>query len=78
MPTYVYETLPQGNAKKPVRFEIRQSIHEAPLSKHPETGEPVQRIIAGGVGIITHAAPPPRQNCCGGQGGEGCPCACDN
>jgi hypothetical protein len=26
-------------------FEVRQSIHDAALTKHPETGEPVERVI---------------------------------
>lgn len=51
MPTYVYETIPPGRANKPVkRFEIWQSMKDAPLTKHPETGEPVRRIIIGGIG----------------------------
>jgi len=69
MTTYVYETIPTKPGQKPRRFEVRQSMQEAPLTKHPETGEPVQRIISGGYGIIAQkAAPPPAP--CGGQ------CAC--
>lgn len=79
MPTYIYETIPQKAGQKSKRFEIRQSMHDAPLTQHPETGEPVQRVIAGGIGLITsHASPPPREGCCGGQGGEGCHCMCQN
>ncbi len=44
MVTYVYETLPRPG-KKPRRFEILQSIKDAPLTKHPETGEPIRRCI---------------------------------
>ncbi|MBW7893571.1 MAG: zinc ribbon domain-containing protein [Opitutaceae bacterium] len=69
MTTYVYETIPTKPGQKPRRFEVQQSMQEAPLTKHPETGEPVQRIISGGYGIIAQkAAPPPAP--CGGQ------CAC--
>ncbi|HRJ73501.1 MAG TPA: hypothetical protein PLS03_14850 [Terrimicrobiaceae bacterium] len=53
MPTYIYETVPSKKGTKPKRFEIRQSIKDAPLSRHPETGEPVKRVIAGGVGLLT-------------------------
>ncbi len=56
MPTYVYETLPKKGAK--VRqFEIRQSIKDAALTKHPETGEPIQRVIWGGIGVLTSSSP---------------------
>ena len=52
MPTSVYETVPAagGRAK---RFEISQRMSEAPLTKHPETGEPVRRVISGGLGVLS-------------------------
>ena len=77
MPTYVYETIPQKAGVQPRRFEVRQSIHASPLTRDPETGEPVQRVITAGVGVITHqhAAPPRGGGCCGGEGGCGCHCA---
>ncbi len=53
MPTYVYETIPAKTGAKPTRYEIRQSIKDAALKKHPETGEPVRRVIAGGIGLLT-------------------------
>lgn len=53
MPTYIYETIPSKSGAKPKRYEIRQSIKEAALSKHPETGELVRRVIAGGIGVLT-------------------------
>ncbi len=69
MTTYVYEIIPRKSGTAPQRFEVQQSMHDAPLTKHPETGEPVRRVIAGGFGFIAQkAAPPPRP--CGGQ------CAC--
>ena len=44
MPVYVYETvLPDGSAGE--LFEIAQSIKDPPLTQHPETGEPVRRVI---------------------------------
>ena len=68
MTTYVYETIPSKPGVKPKRFEVRQSMSDAPLTKHPETGEPVKRVIAGGFGFIAQKAePPPRP--CGSQCG---------
>ncbi|PTX98105.1 hypothetical protein DB345_04510 [Spartobacteria bacterium LR76] len=56
MPTYVYETIPAKKGAKPRRFEIRQSIKDAALTHDPESGEPVRRVIAGGVGVLTGAS----------------------
>jgi len=50
MPTYVYEAAESGG--EALRFEIRQSIHDAPLTHHPETGAPVRRVISGGIGFL--------------------------
>ena len=44
MPTYVYATvLPDGSEGE--RFEVLQGINEAPLAVHPESGEPVRRVL---------------------------------
>jgi predicted nucleic acid-binding Zn ribbon protein len=73
MATYIYETT---DPTKPARhFEIQQSMKDAPLAKHPETGEPIRRVITGGYGIMAKggaesAAPAPR----GGSCGTGCGC----
>ena len=53
MPTYVYETIPRKKGATPKRYEIKQSIKDAAFTKHPETGEPIKRIIAGGIGVLT-------------------------
>ena len=46
MPTYVYEIVkPDGTGGD--RFEVLQRISEPPLAAHPETGEPVRRVITG-------------------------------
>jgi hypothetical protein len=47
MVTYVYETLPRAG-KTVRRYEIQQSIKDAPLTKHPTTGEPIRRCIVLG------------------------------
>ena len=52
MPTYVYETVPSDPSQAPVRFEIDQRMRDPALTKHPETGEPVRRVISGGLGFI--------------------------
>ncbi|HGY10672.1 MAG TPA: FmdB family transcriptional regulator [Oceanithermus profundus] len=46
MPTYVYKGLESGEY-----FEVEQSIHDDPLTHHPQTGEPVKRVIQP-VGVI--------------------------
>ena len=49
MPLYVYRIVrPAG--RRPAdegeeTFEVRQSMQDPPLTKHPETGEPVERVI---------------------------------
>jgi len=74
MATYVYETIPQKAGAKPKRFEVQQSMKDAPLTAHPETGEPVKRVIVGGLGFIgsekSHAPTPKASHSCG----SGCGC----
>lgn len=52
MATYVYETIPRRANELPMRFEIIQSMMDTPLTRHPDTGEPVHRIISGGYGLM--------------------------
>ena len=72
MTTYVYQTIPQAPGEEPRHFEFKQSMHDAPLTTHPETGEPVRRVILGGFGILNNAKadrkPAPGGGCCRGQG----------
>lgn len=44
MPIYVYEVIQSDGSPGPT-FEHAQGIKEPPLTEHPETGEPVQRVI---------------------------------
>lgn len=44
MPTYVYEILRNGEESGET-FELVQSIKDAPLTEHPDTGETVRRVI---------------------------------
>lgn len=74
MPTYVYETIPASENEQPVRFEVRQSMNDKPLERHPETGQPVRRVITGGLGVITSqkgGSTPPPSPCAGGACGCG-------
>ncbi len=47
MPTYDYECESCGHS-----FEAFQSMSDAPLSKCPECGKKVRRVIGGGSGVI--------------------------
>ena len=51
MPTYLYETVPEAGAA-PRRFEVRQKFDDPVLDADPETGEPVRRVISGGLGFL--------------------------
>ncbi|MBX3418364.1 MAG: zinc ribbon domain-containing protein [Pirellulaceae bacterium] len=45
MPIYEYEIVfPNGEGGE--RFEVLQSIHDEALTKHPESGLPVRRVIS--------------------------------
>jgi predicted nucleic acid-binding Zn ribbon protein len=52
MTTYIYETIPADKSTEPRVFEFQQRMTDKPLTQHPETGEPVRRIISGGLGIM--------------------------
>ncbi len=56
MPTYVYETVPASAGEAPERFELRQSMHDAPLTQHPDTQLPVRRVLSGGLATFTQGA----------------------
>ena len=50
MPIYIYETT---DATKPIReIEIKQSVHDEPLSVDPETGEAVRRVASAGYSLF--------------------------
>lgn len=56
MATYVYETIPQKPGEQPRRFEVVQKMSDPALTKDPETGLPVRRVIVGGSGMVSHGA----------------------
>ncbi|HEV8186027.1 MAG TPA: hypothetical protein VGP40_08735 [Chthoniobacterales bacterium] len=72
MPTYVYETT---NPDKPARrFEVVQSMKDEPLRVDPETGEPVRRIISGGLGVLVPGGSTGPSVGSVGSHGSGCGC----
>ena len=72
MATYVYETIPQTPNDEPRQFEMQQSMMDDPLTHHPETGEPVRRLISGGLGTIGTGRKSSGEDCCSGT-----VCSCD-
>jgi predicted nucleic acid-binding Zn ribbon protein len=44
MPIYVYEVINEDGSPGE-QFEIMQRVSDPPLTSHPETGQPVQRVI---------------------------------
>jgi len=72
MPTYVYETIPQFEGDLPKRFEIRQSMKDAALTQHPDSGQPVRRVPVGGTGLMGGGGSAPASG--GGSCGSGCGC----
>lgn len=44
MPIYVYEIIREGE-ESPETFEVIQRMSDAPLTHHPDTGDPVRRVI---------------------------------
>jgi predicted nucleic acid-binding Zn ribbon protein len=78
MTTYVYETIPRHPGETPERFEVLQSMKDAALTRHPDTGQPVRRVISGGFGLMGLGDPAASrpQVARGGGGGCGCGGAC--
>ena len=44
MPTYVYQVITDDGSEGET-FEAFQKMSDPPLTKHPETGQPVRRVI---------------------------------
>ena len=66
MPIYVYEVLDHAGAPCD-EFELRQSIKDAPLTRHPETGEPVRRkIVISDIHLAHRGYQQPGGDCCPG------------
>jgi hypothetical protein len=71
MPTYVYRTCPPADSGvEPWDFEVKQSIHDQPLSVDPDSGFAVKRVITGGHVQSSGVKRGGGGGCCGG----GCGC----
>ncbi|MEX2025708.1 MAG: FmdB family transcriptional regulator [Pirellulaceae bacterium] len=44
MPIYVYEVIREDGSSGE-QFEVHQSMADEPLTKHPQTGVPVRRVL---------------------------------
>ena len=77
MARYTYETT---DPTQPVRrFELSHSMNDAALTAHPETGEPIRRVITGGFGYMAKGNAPrhadmQRASSGGHSCGTGCGC----
>jgi predicted nucleic acid-binding Zn ribbon protein len=74
MPTYVYVTIPQAADELPEQFEIQQSMRDDALTRHPEDGRPVKRVITGGLGYLGGSKESSGGSAGGGSCGAGCGC----
>ncbi|HOX57390.1 MAG TPA: zinc ribbon domain-containing protein [Candidatus Paceibacterota bacterium] len=70
MTTYVYETIPVKAGEKPRYFEIKQNMNAKPLTKHPETGVAIRRVVLGGFGVLSGKSADSGSGggCCSGPG----------
>ena len=68
--TYLYETIPANDGDPVEQFEIQQSMSDMPLTKHPETGQAIRRVILGGWGLVMEQPIAPKSSCC--TPGSGC------
>ena len=70
MTTYVYETIPAKAGEKPQYFEIKQNMNSKPLAKHPESGEPIRRVVLGSFGVLSSKSADSGSGggCCSGPG----------
>ena len=51
MPTYTYRVISRDGRDREL-FEVVQGMRDEPLTVHPQTGEPVRRVITGGTGVL--------------------------
>jgi predicted nucleic acid-binding Zn ribbon protein len=72
MTTYVYEPIRQEAGEKHRYFEIKQNMKDAPLTKHPETGEPIRRVVLGGFGALNSKGSTESASTCGCKPGSCC------
>ena len=66
MPTYIYETIHESCCADPKHYEIEQCENDEPLTRHPETGEVIKRVVLGGVELVKKDED--GGSCCGSEG----------
>lgn len=74
MPIYVYETIPKKPGEPPAIYEIEQGMTDAPLTAHPYTGQPIRRVVVGGLGILSSNSGRKSAGTTSGDCGPGCCC----
>ncbi|MCB9496110.1 MAG: zinc ribbon domain-containing protein [Fibrobacteria bacterium] len=74
MPTYVYRLTDLPEEDPNGMFEVRQSIHDAPLTHHPETGAPVERVLCAPALLGGASAPVAPASSGGHRHGPSCGC----
>ena len=72
MTTYVYEPIHQKGGGKPWYYEIKQEMDDQPLTKHPETGESIRRVVLGGYGTLSSKGSANSGSGCGCKPGTCC------
>ena len=71
MTTYIYETIQTSESEELTYYEIEQDDDDAPLTRHPEVGIAIRRVIVDGAPLTK------REDCCAGDddsccGSSGC------
>ena len=68
--TYLYESIPTQEGDPVKHYELQQGMNDQPLTTHPETGEPIRRVILGGWGLLKGASKLESSSgtCCGPSG----------
>lgn len=67
---YIYEAIPAKPGAKPRFFEITQGVKDLALTAHPETREPIRRVVLGGFGPLKKEGAAAADSC--GYGPSGC------
>lgn len=70
--TYLYETIPAHADDAVKQYEVQQGMNDQPLTHHPETGEPIRRVILGGWGLLKGSTKLESTNGGCGCGPSGC------
>jgi predicted nucleic acid-binding Zn ribbon protein len=50
---YLYESIETKAGASVVHYEIEQGMQDLPLTRHPQTGAAIRRVILGGWGTFT-------------------------